>query len=457
MKTLRPAVRHLALRAVSACARALLLSVGLDARAGEGRPAEDQLATGRELFTREWVPGDPRSFAGDGLGPAYNEHSCVACHNLGGTGGAGPNDRNVVILTAGGLRGGLRGEARQFQLGASHPEFFNARSIVLHRFGTDAGYESWRRVLMAADDRAGEAAEAQAQRLRGRAGAFVARRTRQRLLGRRTSVLLGGETLSASRRNPSALLGVGLIEAIPETAIREAADRVSPDWPQVHGRVSRPGEGRVGRFGWKAQVPSLRDFVLTACASELGLEVPGHRQASLPTSPAAPAKGLDLSQEQCAALVAFVAGLRGPDPGRPGPDGPHADPDAAEGRALFESTGCAACHAPKLGPAEGIYSDLLLHDMGPDLADGGIYYGQDDAGTPGGAKDREWRTPPLWGVRDSAPYLHDGRAPTLDEAVALHGGEGDPSASRYSELPEWKRSLIRAFLRSLAVPPAVVQ
>ena len=104
---------------------------------------------------------------------------------------------------------------------------------------------------------------------------------------------------------------------------------------------------------------------------------------------------------------------------------------------MFESAGCAACHRPSLGNVDGIYSDLLLHDMGPALSDSGSYYGitePDSSRSKDGVKKQEWRTPPLWGFRDSAPYLHDGRAKNLEEAVALHGGEAKEPAKRFFKL-----------------------
>jgi CxxC motif-containing protein (DUF1111 family) len=126
----------------------------------------------------------------------------------------------------------------------------------------------------------------------------------------------------------------------------------------------------------------------------------------------------------------------------------------ARGRSLFEAAGCATCHRPRLGEVDGIYSDLLLHDMGPALGDSGSYYGvvEPDSST-GGVKRQEWRTPPLWGFRDSGPYLHDGRARDLEGAVAFHGGEAVNSARRFFKLVPEERLRVQAFLRSLA-PPA---
>src|SRR5262249_32439695 len=145
-------------------------------------------------------------------------------------------------------------------------------------------------------------------------------------------------------------------------------------------------------------------------------------------------------------LVAYVRELPAPVAAAPS----HSRAGEA-GRSLFESIGCSACHTPRLGDIDGIYSDLLLHDMGPDLGSLGDYYG-DASGSPSGS---EWRTPPLWGFRDSAPYLHDGRAPSLEEAVEFHGGQADDSAARFSQLPPTEKSQILRFLDSLTAQPPV--
>jgi CxxC motif-containing protein (DUF1111 family) len=110
---------------------------------------------------------------------------------------------------------------------------------------------------------------------------------------------------------------------------------------------------------------------------------------------------------------------------------------------------------------KGLYSDLLLHDMGADLQSSGGYKGPVDP-VPAIPNDKfeeseqpspsEWRTPPLWGVADSAPYLHDGRAPTLEEAIAAHGGEASAVTARFEGLPPQARQSIVTFLNSLRAP-----
>ncbi len=323
----------------------------------------------------------------------------------------------------------------------------------------------------------------------------------------RAQVQIGDFELVHSQRNPTALFGIGLIDAIPDSAIEAASKARYPDFPEVAGRVARQKDGRIGRFGWKAQVPTLNDFVLTACAVELGLEVPGHKQSGLPkpslkmasesvckvelevkTSPLVQPQQpttnlapLDLTADQCSALEAYVRDLPSP------VELNRSDKEVEAGRALFAKVGCASCHSAKLGGVDGIYSDLLVHDMGKELGDTGSYTpfvpGSEDPDfidppiadtvtsadevapstepatskakpTTGPATRQEWRTPPLWGVRDSSPYLHDGRAPTLERAIALHGGQGEKSARAYFSLTPRERLQVQSFLKSLAAPEA---
>ena len=128
----------------------------------------------------------------------------------------------------------------------------------------------------------------------------------------------------------------------------------------------------------------------------------------------------------------------------------------AFGRAAGYSPTWAApiATSPTLGNVRGIYSDLLLHDMGQSLSDSGSYYGSEGPSSPGAASPQEWRTPPLWGYRDSGPYLHDGRADDLEEAVALHGGQALASTRRFFALTAEDRFHVEAFLKSLVAPLA---
>jgi RNA polymerase sigma factor (sigma-70 family) len=425
--------------------------------AAGAKRSEKLLSTGRELFERVWVKNDPRGHGGDGLGPVFNGQSCVGCHNLGGSGGAGAVDTNIEIATVTGtssegmgyfnsfsmdfgvgrmeyrMGGDPESPSRRRPLGDTtflagiHPGFRDSNSTVLLQYGTDPAYQAWRRSVP----------------------------------GRHGTV-----SIRSSQRNPPALFGAGRIDSIPDEAIEAAARRKSLASAQVRGRVSHLKDGRVGRFGWKAQTATLDEFVRSAAAGEMGLEVPGRHQAADPRLPGLAATGLDMDESECDALVEYVRRLPVPVVIKPADE-----KDAAQSKAgetTFKTIGCTACHMPKLGDVEGIYSDLLLHDMGPQLGDSDAYtvFANEPAQADrlsaaararvdnGTTSIREWRTPPLWGIRDSGPYLHDGRAATIAEAIRLHAGQGAPAARRYAELSPRRKQQIDGFLASLAPPSA---
>jgi CxxC motif-containing protein (DUF1111 family) len=415
---------------------------------GQGPRLKTERARGALLFAKEWVPHDPMSRGGDGLGPVYNESSCVACHGLGAPGGAGPESKNVVLVTA---RSNQRDVDKDLE--RIHPGLRNGRSAVLHRYGTDPQYGTWRRRFYESQPdepphrpaRDGEDSIAARIRAVHEQTALDRRgRNRATVLSRRNGV-----TLTLSERNTPALFGAGRIDAIPAEALFAVA---SSQPPEVRGRVGRTADGRVGRFGWKGEIATLLEFVRGACATELGLEVAGHSQSVSPLAPSEKAKGLDMTEAECDDLVAYIRAL--PAPVSVDPDGPQGTPEMREGRRLFADAGCADCHTPTLGDVRGIYSDLLLHDMGPSLSDAASSYGIEGPPSPGGPGPQDWRTPPLWGYRDSGPYLHDGRAEDLDEAVALHGGQAHASARRFFALTAQDRFRVEAFLKSLAAPSA---
>jgi CxxC motif-containing protein (DUF1111 family) len=444
------------------------------------------LEQGKELFTREWISGDRRSHAGDGLGPVYNAQSCAACHRLGGIGGAGNNETNVSLITVfvsekiqGPISGRLPehplppGDARkkvvvgtpgrevellmpsQDELAKIHPILRTQPSFPLPRFGAGPEFAKWKESIFPKD------------------GTETERLDRQRANRRHTRFTGSASlTLIESKRNTPPLFGAGLIDAIPDKVFDEVAAeqaKAAGDAPRsaevigggdvlpVRGRVARLKDKRVGRFGWKASVASLREFTLQACSSELGLEVPGFARAAPPWKKDYKAPGIDLTREQCDTLTRYVASLPRPR-ARPADSSEQAGA-IARGRQLFASVGCAVCHRPKLGDVDGIYSDLLLHDMGRQLSDSGSYTvlepqiaSKDKSKQPRPANEREWRTPPLWGLRDSAPYLHDGRAATVAGAVELHGGEGQAAAHAYQRLSEKERKEVELFLQTLAAP-----
>jgi CxxC motif-containing protein (DUF1111 family) len=463
----------------------VVTSSGSRTATGPGQDNDKEvLERGKELFTREWIASDRRSHAGDGLGPVYNAQSCAACHRLGGIGGAGNNETNVSLVTvfvSEKMEGGLEGvlpehplppaDARkktfkdpsgrevepempsQDELAKIHPVLRTQPSFPLHRFGVGPEFAQWKESIFPKDKTETE--------LFDNPGSH-----------RRCSELTrsGRLTLIESKRHTPSLFGAGLIDAIPDKVLEDVAAvqakasvGASPEFRRgdevlpVRGRVARLKDGRAGRFGWKATVANLREFTLQACSSELGLEVPGFARAVPPWKSDDKASGIDLTSAQCDALTAFVASLPSPNV-RPA-DSTEQAGAIERGRELFASVGCAVCHTPKLGVVEGIYSDLLLDNMGHELSDSGSYTvlepeiaSKDKPKQPRAANELEWRTPPLWGMRDSAPYLHDGRAATVADAVALHGGEGRSAAQEYERLSENEREQVELFLKTLAAP-----
>ena len=299
---------------------------------------------------------------GTGSGRCSTGLPVLACHHLGGAGGAGGIDRNIKIATptdgptAGTgffyafsmdfgsgrfdyrmgnapettTRSGTRFDPQT--LAAIHPGFREATSVVLHHYGTDPAYKAWRGSVP------------------GQHGPVQVR---------------------ASERNPPPLFGLGRIDAIPDEAIEAAARRKIPGSSAIKGRVSRMKDGRIGRFGWKAQTATLKEFVLSAAAGEMGLEVPGRHQAADPRLPGFAAPGLDMDAADCDALTGFVRDLPAPVA--------VATADAAgsaqlkSGREASKRSAAPSCHLPKLGEVAGIYSDLLLHDMSPRLEDADTY------------------------------------------------------------------------------------
>jgi CxxC motif-containing protein (DUF1111 family) len=504
------------------------------ARADSGTSKPDPVAVGYEIFNREWLANDSRSHGGDGLGPVYNDSSCVACHNSGGSGGAGPVSKNIDVLSAA-RNLGMAAPAPvaapasgRAQCGPNsapvsldplievHAGFRSGRTVVLHKFGIDPNYESWRAKAMnppAPQGANGQPVQAVSSTVVITGEVFVQQsnqfnvdvsgggapqvvfqqqnptaggngevdRAATRMQQARSAMSASNPPLSQklsvgsfivarSQRNPSPLFGLGLIDAIPDEALLAMEKREAKESPQTKGRVSRLKDGRIGRLGWKGQTANTDDFVLNACAVELGLEVPGHHQAMTPQAPKYQPSGLDLTAEECNALVAYVRSL--PRPVERRPSSTEETKHIEAGLAAFASVGCANCHTPKLASVVGIYSDLLLHDMGQDLGDEGSYDGASSEGddepltplasanpsgaqpvkVPAGATRREWRTPPLWGFRDSGPYLHDGRAQTLEQAVALHGGQAQESAIAFFRLSPREQRQVESFLKSLVAP-----
>ncbi len=269
-----------------------------------------------------------------------------------------------------------------------------------------------------------------------------------------------------SARVASPVIGLGLLEAVPESTLRALADPDDADGDGISGRVNVAWDEvnqqmAVGRFGWKANVPSIRHQSAGAARGDMGLTSPlftedlcetvqkdcqtaSAQAASLGVAPELLGSFLD-TLEVYMRLIA-VPRQRNAD-----------DPAVRRGEALFRGVGCSGCHMPTLVTGDDAmdelngqefhpFTDLLVHDMGEGLADNRPDYA---------ASGREWRTAPLWGiglthdVGDFNFHLHDGRARSLSEAILWHGGEAEGPREGFRNMSEDQRNGLLAFLGSL--------
>jgi len=254
-------------------------------------------------------------------------------------------------------------------------------------------------------------------------------------------------TVIASRSTPG-LFGFGLLDAVPDATILALADPDDRNHDGIRGRPNRSIDGRLGRFGRKAFVPSLHEFTAGAFPVEQGVTDPESPEeqsiGGLPIPPGVdPTPDPEITQQSLDRTIDFVRFLA-PPPSKP------LDAAGRRGKSLFASLGCAACHVPALrtgdDPVKALrykrvyaYTDLLLHEMSPELSD--ICFGQ--------ATPSEFRTAPLMGLSLSTSFLHDGRAKTLDEAIRLHGGEALAARNRYASLSPRDQEAVVKFLGSL--------
>jgi CxxC motif-containing protein (DUF1111 family) len=371
----------------------LVLTLGCAGRREPGSPLDgltddqrDQFTRGRVVFNQVFTPST-------GLGPLFNNVGCASCHNDPVPGGNGSFTQiNASVLRADGFCDPLADRGGPvFQLSVTP-----ALKVIL---GIDA-----------------EPIPAEAAR------------------GRRTT--------------PD-MFGFGFLDAVPESTLLRLADPDDVDGDGISGRVNRFFDGRVGRFGRKALTPTLAEFNEGAFHFEQGLTVPNFLTEGTVGGQPMPA-GVDpvpepeVSAELVTHTNAYVRTLA---LAQPNP----LDGTARQGQRAFSSIGCAKCHAPNLRTGDypiqvianrqfAAYTDLLLHDMGPELADNC----QGLIATPS-----EFRTEPLMGLRLARRYLHDGRAGSIEQAVELHGGEAARSRDAFRALSASDRTALIRFLGTL--------
>jgi CxxC motif-containing protein (DUF1111 family) len=354
-----------------------------------------QFDIGRAMFQTVFTPET-------GLGPLFNAVSCASCHEQPVVGGSGSNDPeeggedievHATAFHGAGARcddlAALGGQVIQKQLTPAFSDYLHITSEPIPAAATDSGH----------------------------------------------------------RTTPD-LFGFGLLDAVPDAEILARADPMDRNGDGISGRPNRTADGRLGRFGRKAQAATLREFNADAFVMEMGITNPGNQTeqtvGGLPLPPGIdPLPEPEIGAEQFDAADAFVRFLAPP------PRAP-LDLAGALGSVTFRKIGCASCHVPALVTGANAvpalrfrvvpaFTDLLLHDMGPDLAD--ICLGE--------AQPSEFRTEPLMGLRFATAFLHDGRATTISQAIELHGGEATRARNRFLRLTPFERRSVLRFLRTL--------
>lgn len=416
---------------------------------------------GRAIFDKLWVFAPSSTTASDGLGPLYNARSCAQCH-----------------------RGNGRGQLEQQTPLAQHKP---PVSLFLRLSRPDDGSPEAKRQLQQFGSISDPVYGRQLQTFAWPDGAAEGRL--QITYTEKVVHLNGGEQVSLrqpkydidqlgygplhpqtriSPRFAPAMIGLGLLEAISDEDLKALSDPLDEDNNGISGRLNRVWDREqqrltVGRFGWKATAPTLNQQNLSALNGDIGIssslypdpygdctdqQADCRRQANGNSSQH---EHLEAPQIMTRVLNNYTRYLAVPRRHQV------AGPATLAGKALFYQAGCVNCHRPSFvtrGDADPRlasqhiwpYSDLLLHDMGSELAD------QQDEFS---ARGNEWRTPPLWGlgltqaVAGQAQYLHDGRARTLLEAILWHAGEGRSSRQQVINMTPEQRQQLMQFLESL--------
>lgn len=378
------------------------------------------------------------------LGPLFNNSACLGCHGKNGRGlsqiGDGPVSQALIRVSQsdgepGDPAGGpspLPGYGTQLQ---DHATVGLAEVRVTL---------TWLESVVAYDD-----------------GDTVAMREPRLEVRTPMGELLPANTRYSYRTAPP-LIGMGLLEAIPDATLEALADPDDADGDGISGRPNRVwdpltnAEG-LGRFGWKANQAGVEQQVSGAFAGDLGITSALHPDQNCPPVQTECAAALTGGEPEADAdtirQVTYYARLLAVPARRD-----FQVDDVLRGKRLFHDAGCASCHVPKYttGDVDGLpelsqqtifpYSDMLLHDMGDELADHRPDYLADG---------NEWRTPPLWGlglvktVNGHTNFLHDGRARDTSEAILWHGGEAAAARDVYKAMTADERAALLRFVESL--------
>ncbi|MCY1352498.1 Di-heme oxidoreductase, putative peroxidase [compost metagenome] len=407
-------------------------------------------AVGNSFFRNPWVIAPSTTTARDGLGPLFNTNACQNCHVRDGRGHppeAGAS--NAVSLL---VRLSIPAA------GAEHAQVLERLGVVPEPvYGTQLQDMTNPGVAPEGKVRV----DYQRHSVRFADGHTVELRKPILRISQLGYGAFHPQTQFSARIAPP-MLGLGLLEAIPEAAILANAEVQRQSGSGVAGQPNRVWDDArqttvLGRFGWKAGQPNLNQQNAHAFAADMGLTTSLLAQDECSETQAACRTAVDGGTPEVSdnilRLVLFYTRNLGV-PTRRDVD----SPDVLRGKGLFHQAGCAQCHTPQFTTAADAaepelanqlirpYSDLLLHDMGEGLADGRAEFQ---------ASGRQWRTPPLWGIGLTATvsghtqFLHDGRARDLLEAILWHGGEAEAAQRQVLHFDAEQRSALLAFLNSL--------
>lgn len=403
---------------------------------------ELDFATGNSFFNQNWVSAPASTTARDGLGPLINARSCSGCHFKDGRGSAplSSSDRSTGFL----LRLSVPGmDAHGGPMG--DPTFGGQLQDIAIQ-----GVQAEGEIQISYTEQRGNYPD----------GTPYSLRAPQYNIQFNYGSPGGGMMISPRVANQ--MCGLGLLEAIDESTLLALADEGDVNGDGVSGRPNYVWDvseqtTRIGRFGWKANQPSLLQQTAGAFVGDMGLTstlFPNDECTSAQNDCITAANGgtPEVTDQAMSRVVLYSSSLAVP--GRRN----WTDATVLKGKKLFMDIGCAKCHTPEIttGVHPDIaalsnqtirpYTDLLLHDMGDGLADGRPDYL---------ATGNEWRTPPLWGiglfqtVNGHTNYLHDGRARNLEEAILWHGGEAEDIKQEFMQLSSTERDAVIEFLNSL--------
>lgn len=410
---------------------------------GLDRDQELLFFVGNSFFNQNWVSAPASTEARDGLGPLFNARSCAACHFKDGRGRPplAETETGTGLL----LRVSIPGRAED---GGQLPE--PAYGGQIQDFAVP-GVPAEARLVVGRKDTPGTLADGSEYAL-------------EEPVYRLTELGYGElhPELQISPRVAPHMIGMGLLEAVPEEEILSRADPDDNDGDGISGRPNRvwdhvSAEPTLGRFGWKAGQPTVLQQTTNAFLGDMGITthlLPDENCAATQEACLQAPRGgrPEIAEDDLMKVVLYASSLAVPVMRDP------EDPEVIRGSRTFDEIGCAGCHIRSVATGQHPtipalsnqtihpYTDLLLHDMGEALADGRPDFG---------ATGREWRTPPLWGiglfetVNGHTRYLHDGRARNLSEAILWHGGEAAPARDRYRELDARDRAALLRFLGSL--------